>query len=279
MGTEEEKNKNAKKTIRWYSYVSEKLNQRLNDLLDDLHITNRAKFIRNAVTHYLDYVEQIYQKEVVEKEYDDKYIHERISQAIELCILHPISYEQIKQRLSPLKTSILMIEEISENPQNFKKSLENTKEAFEELEIFMERYFVDSKPVRFIRTFDILHVDDNELERKTIRTFFNTKGFDIKSVETAEEALEALKISTPKVILLDLDLKTSQINGDKLCKIIKSNKNFKHIPVIIMTAMIGRENRRNLEHELGCEEIILKPINKLADLNILLKYLEEKNIS
>jgi len=241
--------------------------------MEQHNITNQAKIIRNSVNSYIDNVYQMLQKDIERKEYDEKSINDSIREAVAAFELHTTFHEELKQKLSPLKVSILMLSSFLNEPNKLIESIENVKNALVELEDSIKRHFEEPKLVRYIKKFDILYIEDNELERKTINTYFKRKGVDIKSVETSEEGLDILKASTPQVILLDIDLKTSNIDGVKLCQILKSKMLYKAIPIILISAVVSEKEKKEILTITEAEDIIIKPIDKLADLDVLLKYL------
>ncbi|MFX1551252.1 MAG: PleD family two-component system response regulator, partial [Promethearchaeota archaeon] len=129
--------------------------------------------------------------------------------------------------------------------------------------------------IRFVKKIDVLYIEDNELERKTIDTYFKNQGINIKSVETSEEGLYLLNILTPKVILVDINLKTSKTNGDEFCQILKSNGEYSSIPIILISAVVSKNKKQEILTNTRADDIIIKPIEKLADLHILFKYLKQ----
>ncbi|MFX1557665.1 MAG: response regulator, partial [Promethearchaeota archaeon] len=80
--------------------------------------------------------------------------------------------------------------------------------------------------------------------------------------------------STPRVILLDIDLKSSNINGDILCQMLKSKPQYSTIPIILISAVISEIEKKEILRYTGADDIIIKPIDKLADLDLLFKYLQ-----
>ena len=241
--------------------------------MEQHNITNQAKIIRNSVNSYIDNVNQILQKEIERKEYDEKSINDSIREAIDAFEIHTTLHEELKQKLSPLKVSILMLNSVLNEPKKLTESIENVKNALLELESSIKRHFEKPKLTRLIKKFDILYIEDNELERKTVDTYFKRKDVDIKSVETSEEGLDILKVSTPLAILLDIDLKTSNINGVKLCQMLKSKMLYKEIPIILISAVVSEKEKKEILTITEADDIIIKPIDKLADLDALLKYL------
>ena len=264
----------SKKDIKLYTYVDLMLENKLREFMKKYNIKKQAKIIRDSINHYIDYVQQMYQKELLQKEYNERYINELIMNAINGYEIGVSFYEELKQRLSPLKILLLMLKNFIDKPKELNNNIETAQNAIIELESLIKQHFESPKPERFVKKFDILHVEDNELERKTINTYFKGKGADIKSIETSEEGLEILKVSTPYVILLDVNLKTSKINGDKFCKMLKSKEQYCDIPIILMTATISEKEKGKLLTSTGADNIIIKPIGKLADLDLLFTYLK-----
>ncbi|MFW9894624.1 MAG: DNA-binding response regulator, partial [Candidatus Thorarchaeota archaeon] len=58
-----------------------------------------------------------------------------------------------------------------------------------------------------------------------------------------------------------------------ICKTIKSDKEYKNIPVYFLTAIAGSEVEKNLE-ETKADGYILKPFN-FTDFEVIFKILEE----
>jgi len=266
--------KKSKKDIKWYTYVDSELDTKLKEFMELYSIKKQGKLIRDCVNYYINYVKLVLQKYTKKEEYDDIYIDDFIRKAINYYELNIAYYEELKQKLSPLKTSILMLNNFLNEQNEQIENIDNIKNALFELEKSIKRRFEEPKLIRHVKKFDILYIEDNELERKTVEIYFKKKGVDIKSIETSEESLDILKISTPRVILLDIDLKTSNINGDKLCQMLKSKSQYNTIPIILISAVISEIEKKEILRYTGADDIIIKPIDKLADLDVLFKYLK-----
>ena len=55
---------------------------------------------------------------------------------------------------------------------------------------------------------------------------------------------------------------------------LKSKDLYKAIPIILISAVVSEKEKKEILTITEADDIIIKPIDKLADLNILLKYLE-----
>jgi CheY-like chemotaxis protein len=264
--------KKSKKDVKWYTYVDSELDNKLKYFMEEHNVKIQAKIIRDCVNYYMDYVNYVLDKTSEKNEYDERYINKFIKEAIDFHDLNKSLYEELKQRLSPLKVSILMLNNSLDDPNKLKESIDNINNALKDLENLIKQRFEEPKLIRHVKKFDLLYIEDNKLERKTIDTYFKRKEVDIKSVETSEEGLEILKVFTPQAILLDIDLKTSNLNGDRLCQMLKSKKQYSSIPIILISAVVSENEKKEILASTKADDIIIKPIDKLADLDVLFKY-------
>ena len=263
-----------KKSIKWYTYVDSYLDSKLKDFMEEYKINNQAKVIRTCVNYCIDYLHAIFQKKSHKdpQSFDEIELDSLIRKAINKYEIGNGFHTELKQKLSPLKLSLLMLKNYTEGNKKLRKGINNAITALEELEISVKRHFEEPNIVRFIKKIDLLYIEDNELERKTIDYFFKKKGVDIRSLETSDEALYILKNVTPKAILLDVNLKTSNVNGDQFCQMLKSSSEYKSIPMILISAAFSKKEKKEILAKTGADDIIFKPINKLKDLDVLFKY-------
>jgi CheY-like chemotaxis protein len=245
--------------------------------MEEFNINNQARLIRTFVDNNIDYIKAIFQKKPLDgaKRFDENYFDDFIRKTIDTYEGDNGFYDELKQKLSPLKLSILMLENYLNNPEILLEAFNNIRRALEELENSIKRRFEKPKLIRFVKKIDILYIEDNELERKTIDAFFKSYGMNIRSVETSDEALNLLHTMTPKVILVDVNLKTSKINGDKFCQIVKAKEEYNSIPIILISAVVSKKDKENILNKTGADDIIIKPIDKLTDLHILFKSLKQ----
>ena len=104
---------------------------------------------------------------------------------------------------------------------------------------------------------ELLIVDDVRLFLQLTKTMFSREEYIIHTAVNGQQALHIAKAEIPDVILLDLHM--PGINGDEVCRQIRSEPRTRHIPVIMITAESNEEARRRCLYA-GCDDFITKPV-------------------
>jgi len=102
----------------------------------------------------------------------------------------------------------------------------------------------------------ILVVDDEVDLVETLRFSLETEGFDVLVSYNGEDALNQARKESPDLILLDLML--PKLDGYKVCRLLKFDERFKHIPILMLTAKTQQKDKL-LGKETGANEYITKP--------------------
>jgi two-component system alkaline phosphatase synthesis response regulator PhoP len=103
----------------------------------------------------------------------------------------------------------------------------------------------------------ILIVDDEKNIRDLLKFNLENEGF--KTV-LASDGLEALQKVRDNVDLVVLDLMLPEIDGLKVCKKIRNDKQIGDLPIIMLTAK-SEDIDRIIGLELGADDYITKPFN------------------
>ena len=108
----------------------------------------------------------------------------------------------------------------------------------------------------------ILIIDDDNDILHLMSYLLNEEGYSVKS-STTGKILSKLEKIKPDLILLDCWL--GGVFGDDLCREIKCNPLFKHIPIIMVSAI---KNLDFISKQCKAEAYIEKPfdINHLSDM-------------
>ncbi len=82
---------------------------------------------------------------------------------------------------------------------------------------------------------NILLVEDHQIQSDALAEMFRSKNINVQQAFTGAETLELLKQQSFDCLILDLNL--PDISGIDLLEQIKENEDYKHLPVVINTAM------------------------------------------
>jgi DNA-binding response OmpR family regulator len=80
----------------------------------------------------------------------------------------------------------------------------------------------------------ILAVDDSPTILEMIKSILIAGGYEVVTAADGAEALNVAKGETPDLILLDVML--PKLDGYRVCRLLKFDQNYKHIPIIMLTA-------------------------------------------
>jgi signal transduction histidine kinase/CheY-like chemotaxis protein len=104
----------------------------------------------------------------------------------------------------------------------------------------------------------ILLVEDDLPNAKLIKTYLEKLGYQVTWVKNAAEMWQVLTQLQPAVILMDVYLPNE--NGLKLVQQLRSNQQYKTIPIIAQTAMAMKGDRETCL-TAGVNDYICKPID------------------
>jgi two-component system, cell cycle response regulator len=104
----------------------------------------------------------------------------------------------------------------------------------------------------------LLLVDDNEEILEFLERILNTKYAILKAAD-GKEAIAILEKEAVQLVISDVMMPI--MDGFELCKIIKSNFEYSHIPVILLTAKNTIQSKVE-GLELGADAYIEKPFSK-----------------
>lgn len=107
----------------------------------------------------------------------------------------------------------------------------------------------------------VLVVDDILPNVKLLEAKLASEYYDVLTATSGPEALEKVKTDSPDIILLDVMM--PGMDGFEVCRIIKSDPKYAHIPVVMVTALTDATDRvRGLE--AGADDFLSKPLNDTA---------------
>src|SRR5947207_8338644 len=105
----------------------------------------------------------------------------------------------------------------------------------------------------------ILIVDDDRLVADYLEQELEDYGYRTERAGDGVEALEKVASGAPDLILLDVMMPL--MDGFTVCRVLKGNEETRLIPIIVMPALDGVEDRIKAV-ELGADDVLVKPVNQ-----------------
>jgi CheY-like chemotaxis protein len=111
----------------------------------------------------------------------------------------------------------------------------------------------------------VLYVEDED-ENWEVAAFLLSDSFELVRARDAREAFEQLKAQSFSLILMDIQLKGSELNGIEITRSLKGGdvsgpgSSSPEIPIVFVTAYGARYDRATLL-EAGGEDVISKPVD------------------
>ncbi len=131
----------------------------------------------------------------------------------------------------------------------------------------------------------ILVVDDVDTNVRLLEAKLTIEYFDVVTCNDGATAIELARTEQPDLILLDVMM--PKMDGFETCRRLKDDPATRHIPVVLVTALDGRQDRiRGLE--AGADDFLSKPyddlilmarVRSLTRLKIMVDELREREES
>ena len=117
----------------------------------------------------------------------------------------------------------------------------------------------------------ILLVDDDKTTHDVVRRAIKKEGHTVYSCFDGDEGIEQARKFLPKLILLDVLMPGR--DGWSVLKELKKDKRLKDVPVVITSVL----NEESMATSLGADDYMKKPIDRTFFINIVKRYITEKN--
>ena len=117
----------------------------------------------------------------------------------------------------------------------------------------------------------LLVVEDERDLLEVLRFSLSREGFSVTTATNGEDAIRLVREKRPDLVVLDLMLPT--IDGLSVCRALRSHKQTRDLPVVMLTAK-GEESDIVKGLEAGADDYVTKPFNPkvlLARINAVLR--------
>ncbi|PID28476.1 MAG: response regulator [Candidatus Cloacimonadota bacterium] len=114
-----------------------------------------------------------------------------------------------------------------------------------------------------LKSMKICTVDNDKFNVQLIKALLHEAGYkNVKGFYSGEEMIAELEKDLPDLILSDIMM--PKMNGYELCRIIKKNSLWKHIPVIMITAATRTSHDSlKLSFDAGAMDFLSKPVDNI----------------
>ena len=105
-----------------------------------------------------------------------------------------------------------------------------------------KKFFVSNLTEHERATLSVLLVEDSAFFLNIEKSYFEAAGYQVMTAENGNEALEILEKFPVDVVVTDIAM--PYCNGYELTRAIKTREEWRHIPVMALTALSGEEDQR-----------------------------------
>lgn len=104
----------------------------------------------------------------------------------------------------------------------------------------------------------ILVAEDDLLNRMFYSAVLESGGYAVETVADGDLAIEAVRKFSPDLIVMDIQL--PNVSGLELIEILQSDPELKAIPILAVTAFVGKGEERRIR-EAGARDFLAKPVS------------------
>lgn len=126
----------------------------------------------------------------------------------------------------------------------------------EHVPVFHSQPIKDLKTLSIPNRLSILIVDDSLSARRALSLIFDDTGYLVYTAIDGLEAVKTIEEQVPSIVLMDLEM--PRMNGLELAGHLRSMKETKDLPLVMITSR-STEKHRKQAREAGINEFITKP--------------------
>ena len=115
----------------------------------------------------------------------------------------------------------------------------------------------------------VMVIDDSNTIRRTAEALLKKAGYEVLTAADGFEAMSMITDHRPDIIFVDIMM--PRLDGYQTCLLIKNNKQFKHIPVIMLSSKDGLFDRAR-GRIAGSQEYVNKPFTQEELIDVISKY-------
>jgi twitching motility two-component system response regulator PilG len=105
----------------------------------------------------------------------------------------------------------------------------------------------------------VLVIDDSKTIRRTAETLLTREGCEVRTAIDGFDALAKLADNPPDIVFVDIMM--PRLDGYQTCSLIKHNKTYRGIPVVMLSSKDGLFDRAR-GRIVGSEHYLTKPFTR-----------------
>jgi CheY-like chemotaxis protein len=109
------------------------------------------------------------------------------------------------------------------------------------------------------RSLRILIAEDDQAVARLYAEYARNRGHQVLIARDGAETLVTAATAMPDMIWLDVSM--PKLDGRDVCQQLKANTKTKSIPILVVSALGGDQNVRDLFVELGAWDVLEKPVD------------------
>ncbi len=160
-------------------------------------------------------------------------------------------------RQQPIATisSVNWFQKLGQGQDGYKLGLEFLEFSADHREVLHQ--FLDHPPTTEVsRSRTLLLADDDEQLQHALKLRFESAGFRVIVARDGVEALRRTREEQPHLVILDLML--PRMTGYDVCRLLKFDQKFHHIPIMLFSARARQEDVET-GYAVGADAYVTKP--------------------
>ena len=118
----------------------------------------------------------------------------------------------------------------------------------------------------------VMVIDDSNTIRKTAESYLTRAGYQVLTAADGFEAMSVITDNHPDIIFVDIMM--PRLDGYQTCTLIKNNRHFKQIPVIMLSSKDGLFDRAR-GRIAGSEQHINKPFTEVDLISAITRHVSD----
>lgn len=121
----------------------------------------------------------------------------------------------------------------------------------------------------------VLAVDDDPLTLKVLQQMLSRQGIHLVTLHDPRQCWQTLGSIAPDLLILDVDM--PQINGIELCRVVRSDRTWDQLPILILTAYKDATIVQQL-FSAGADDYLPKPFTELEIVSRICNRLQRQRL-